>query len=137
MSGDRSAASAAPASPLQGERAVSNTAEANRQRVAAETGTRPTPWHRRKAPRAPRNTPSEHAALAIAAAVASEQGVSLTEIRSPGRSADLLRARQQIAVEARRVAGASLPEIGRVINRDHTTVLHCLRRFAAREDTEG
>lgn len=52
-------------------------------------------------------------------------GVSLAALTGPGRSAWLVRARTAAALELRGM-GLSLHEIGRVLNRHHTTVLYLL-----------
>lgn len=63
-------------------------------------------------------------ALMVKVSVAS--GYPPEEIRGPCRRRDLVKARREFAFWARQ-AGASLPEIGRCLNRHHTTVMHLLR----------
>jgi hypothetical protein len=67
-------------------------------------------------------------ALQVVERVAVEQGFSLAELRSTSRSARLVRARWAAMAAARSETEASLPQLGRILNRDHTTVLHGLRR---------
>jgi hypothetical protein len=71
-------------------------------------------------------------ALRVVERVAGERGISLAELRSTSRSPRLVRARWAAMTAARSETDASLPQIGRILNRDHTTVLHGLRRMAAR-----
>lgn len=52
------------------------------------------------------------------------------EIRGPSRRADLVRARSLAMYLIRTLTGASLQETGRLLgNRDHTTVLHALKKI--------
>lgn len=68
----------------------------------------------------------------IAAQVAAETGIPLPLILGPRRcKAPVARARQRVMWEARQ-CGLSYPEIGYAIGRDHTTVLHGVRREAQR-----
>lgn len=70
---------------------------------------------------------------AIVKASAIVFGVEMTEITGPRRSKHLVTARQVAMYVAAKHTDASLPEIGRYIgNRDHTTVLHGVRRMDAR-----
>ncbi len=52
--------------------------------------------------------------------------VSLSEVLSKSRKRPIAAARRAVCV-ALRARGLSLPEIGALIGRDHTTVLHSLR----------
>ncbi|MGY3609905.1 MULTISPECIES: helix-turn-helix domain-containing protein [unclassified Bradyrhizobium] len=57
--------------------------------------------------------------------------ISLRELKSGWRFADIVRARQIAMYLARSMTGQSLPEIGRRFGgRDHTTVLHAVRKIA-------
>jgi len=67
----------------------------------------------------------------IVAASARAFGMSQLAVVGEGRHREAVRARRVVCVLARE-AGWSLPHIGRVLRRDHTTVLHHLR-WAARE----
>ncbi len=53
-------------------------------------------------------------------------GVTLEQMRGRGKTRGLVEVRRIVAAYLRR-RGCSLPEIGRVLNRDHTSVLHLLR----------
>ena len=55
---------------------------------------------------------------------AGEAGVNLKELRSDRRKRELVRIRRDIAIEASSKFGLS--EIGRALNRDHTTIRHHL-----------
>ena len=69
----------------------------------------------------------------IKAAVAEEYGVSVLDLESDRRSAEVARPRQAGMWLCRRLTGASLPRIGRAFgDRDHTTVLHANRAVEAR-----
>lgn len=64
---------------------------------------------------------------------ARNHGISVGELRGAGVTRKLSRTRWRIA-KAARIAGFSLPTIGRALNKDHTSVLHGLRRL---EEEEG
>lgn len=63
-----------------------------------------------------------------AAAIA--HGMTAADLRGISRTADRVRARQSFMALAREVCTASLPSIGMEVNRDHTTVLHGLKKHA-------
>lgn len=68
---------------------------------------------------------------AIAAQVATHYGVEIRELLGQRRpSGPLLRARQVAAYLAAELTAKSLPEIGRALDRDHTSILHSRRRVA-------
>lgn len=72
----------------------------------------------------------------ILRAVALHYGISIEAIRGERRTADIVRARQ-IAMVAIFIEcpNLSLPSIGRVLGgKDHTTVLHAVRKFKAWPD---
>lgn len=64
---------------------------------------------------------------AIILEVAQRHGIDPADLHSPNRSAPLCRARWE-AMRLLRDRGLSLPRIGRMLNRDHKTVMHGLRR---------
>lgn len=69
----------------------------------------------------------------VLSATASEFGISKLDIISQRRSANVVLPRQVAMYLAKVVTGRSLPEIGRRIGgRDHTTVLHGIRKIEAR-----
>jgi chromosomal replication initiation ATPase DnaA len=57
---------------------------------------------------------------------------TVEEFKSPARIRDVSWPRQDFMLAAHR-KGYSLSEIGRFLNRDHTTVLHGIRQAEARE----
>jgi chromosomal replication initiator protein len=59
-------------------------------------------------------------------------GVSMVDLRSSSRSAQVAWARQVAMYLARELTDATLPAIGREFGRNHTTVLHACRRTAER-----
>lgn len=54
--------------------------------------------------------------------------LEVRQIRSPRRDARLVDLRMIVAQEMR-AAGFTLKEIGRCLNRDHTTIINLLRRY--------
>jgi chromosomal replication initiator protein len=66
----------------------------------------------------------------IVARVAAAFGVSAKELFGPSRRRTVLLARQVAMALAREVDGLSLPRIGAAFGRDHTTVLHAVRKVA-------
>lgn len=55
-------------------------------------------------------------------------GVSLIDLSSSRRGASVAKARQILCWTARRFSPMSLPEIGKRIERDHSTVIHAIAR---------
>lgn len=70
--------------------------------------------------------------LSLCASVATEHGFTLDELRGRRRTASLAMARNHLYA-ACRARGLSLPEIGRLTDRDHTTVMSGLRRWEERD----
>ena len=66
--------------------------------------------------------------------VARATGVTVAELRSRAKHKTLAEARQLAMLLMRDVEGMSLPEIGRMLDRDHTTVMHGIR--SAKENLE-
>lgn len=74
---------------------------------------------------------------AILAAVCSQTGFKDYELMSPSRMAPVVRARNAAFLVARRKTRKSLPQIGSMFGgKDHTTVLHGIRRAEAWEAEE-
>lgn len=65
----------------------------------------------------------------ILRAAAAVCGCRVDEIRSHARDRHLLFIRAAVSLICRRDLGCSLTRIGRVVNRDHTTVLDLLRIY--------
>lgn len=67
--------------------------------------------------------------------VANAHNITLAELRGPSRKKHLVRARREFCAMARAIRDErfqghyrfSLPQIGRALNRDHTTVIHALK----------
>lgn len=67
---------------------------------------------------------------AIQISVASQYGISLSDMSSDKRGRRIARPRQVAMFLSSQLTGSSLPQIGRQFgNRDHTTVMHALRRI--------
>ena len=64
----------------------------------------------------------------LAQAVADEWGVSAAELTSQRRQALLIKPRFVLVWVVKQASDYSLPQIGRLLNRDHTTVMHACRR---------
>jgi chromosomal replication initiator protein len=73
----------------------------------------------------------------IVAVVARHDGVTAELMRSPERTWVAVNARRKAMYLSYRMSKTSLPEIGRRMGgRDHTTVLHAVRVFDARAQTD-
>lgn len=68
----------------------------------------------------------------IMALYAVENGVTISDLRGPCRKQPLVHYRQDLIAKLRAKTDLSLPAIGRLLNRDHTTVLYALRAVKAR-----
>lgn len=71
----------------------------------------------------------------LAAEICSKHDVTLAQLQSPIRMKHIVRARWELMYRANREIGATLPRIGHFLNRDHTTVLHGIRRHVAHLET--
>ena len=69
---------------------------------------------------------------AILAAVSRASGVGVREMLGMRRRDTFVKARQMAAYLACRLTALSLPQIGRALDRDHTTVMHSDARVSAR-----
>lgn len=81
--------------------------------------------------------PTDHAAafaptmISIIAEVARKHGLKVADLKGPRRNRPYVRARQEAMYRCYRETDNSLPAIGRAFgNRDHTTVLHGIRRHS-------
>lgn len=78
----------------------------------------------------------------ILADVAQRHELTVAELKSPEKTRKVAYARQEamwIMAKVERkdgVARYSLPMIGAFLNRDHTTVIHGIRAYAARNDLQ-
>jgi tryptophanase len=64
---------------------------------------------------------------AVVGNVAGSFGLTLDQLRSRDRRPQLVRVRQAVMRALHEQAGLSSVQIGRLLDRDHTTVLHALR----------
>ena len=71
---------------------------------------------------------SESKANRIQREIATRHGMTVDAMKGHSREARFAKARWEVMV-ALRDEGFSMPRIGRILNRDHTTVLHGLRRM--------
>ena len=60
--------------------------------------------------------------------VAKHENLKPSDLTSTRRTRDIVRARQMAIYLAKKMTTRSLPDIGRAFNRDHTTVIHSIRR---------
>jgi len=65
-------------------------------------------------------------------AVAYHYGISRNDILSPRRDKDVVRPRQLAAYLCKELTTRSLPEIGRRMDRDHSTIIASIRRINSR-----
>lgn len=71
----------------------------------------------------------------ISYCISQETGISQEMLKGSRRSKGLIPARAAICILAQ-MAGYSLPRIGQLVgDRDHTTVLHLIRKYAKHEET--
>ncbi len=64
-------------------------------------------------------------------------GVSLAELTGRNRSAKIALPRQIVMYVMREELGASLPQIGQILGRDHTTVIHGIERVATEMERDA
>lgn len=60
--------------------------------------------------------------------VAKKHGVSFTTMKGDNRRKDVTVARFEVCARLYDETGMSLPQIGRLLNKDHSTVFHAIRR---------
>jgi len=77
-----------------------------------------------------------HPVKPIVAAVAKYYDVSVSDILSKSRYPELTRARHIAMYLARKLTLKSTPDIGRILNRDHSSVWHGIRRVETRLKAE-
>lgn len=79
----------------------------------------------------PRKAPQPVRIIDIIETVADSEGLTPADILGPSREKPHVRARQRGMYLARQATDRSLPELGRRFGgRDHTTVLHALRKIS-------
>ena len=86
------------------------------------------------APAPPPRAAIESSADGLFRAAVLDAGVPMAEIRGRGRDPRTVHARDLVCARLR-AAGLSLPTIGRLVGRDHSTVLYALRKVADPEAT--
>lgn len=80
---------------------------------------------------------NKHRVPVIIATVAAYYGVTTLDVLSDRRTANIVRPRQVAMYLAKTLTTRSLPEIGRRFGgRDHTTVLHAVRKVTALRETD-
>lgn len=72
--------------------------------------------------------PPRHSGVDIIETVARHAKCSVADMKAHGKNRRTLHARSAAATLLR-AQGVSLPVIGRMLNRDHTTVIYSLRNF--------
>ncbi len=77
-----------------------------------------------------------HPVKPVVAAVAKYYDVSISDILSKSRYPELIRARHIAMYLARKLTLKSTPDIGRILNRDHSSVWHGIRQVERRRKTE-
>ena len=71
--------------------------------------------------------PATEAAMLLALIrIAQRHGCTIEELRGPNRARRLVNARREVAIELHDKHQLSTPVIGRLLHRDHTTVLNYL-----------
>jgi chromosomal replication initiator protein len=85
----------------------------------------------------PQSAPRARSLVEIQSVVSAQYGITAEELISPARAARVSLPRQLAMYLARELTDESLPSIGRAFGgRDHTTVLHALRRAEQRIATD-
>ncbi len=72
----------------------------------------------------------------IQACVSKHFDLQLADMLSPRRARNIVRPRQIAIYLAKTLTSRSLPEIGRKFDRDHTTVIHAVRRIQGLRETD-
>ncbi|MGN6779351.1 helix-turn-helix domain-containing protein [Rhizobium sp.] len=62
---------------------------------------------------------------------AHDLGFTIEDMRGSGRKADVVSVRQMLMWEIRTKFGKSCPEIGRLFNKDHTSIICACRKYEA------
>jgi hypothetical protein len=70
-------------------------------------------------------------ARAVVAEVCAKHSVPIRAVMSQRRQKELVKARQEICWRLREETTWSLPQIGRFLGRDHTSILHSCRAYEA------
>lgn len=81
-------------------------------------------------------TPAERSRVIVAQVLAAAD-ITPAQLRGETRSETVVEARARAAWVLRRLTGQSLPAIGRVVNRHHSTICHHLRRVDERRAADA
>lgn len=81
-------------------------------------------WHGVQHFRPTRYRGSREVLVSLARQIAADHGLTLEDLQSRKQSIRVAQARQAFMAAAYETCCYSYPEIGRVVNRDHTTVWH-------------
>lgn len=76
--------------------------------------------------------PKRMPAREFVAEFARKRGLTYNEIVGPGRAKPVVLVRHEICYILRSQRALTYPQIGRLLNRDHTSALHAVRKHAAR-----
>jgi len=76
-------------------------------------------------------TPRGRIALVVAR-VAAEYGVTAEDIMGNGHARKIVAARHAAFYAVKVATGANLPRLGRIFGRDHTSIMHGIRKFKER-----
>ena len=77
-------------------------------------------------------TPRRARMVAVLGQVAAKHGVTPADIRGPSCVREIARARQEAMHELYALGWLSTPQVGRFLNRDHSTVVYGLKAHKAR-----
>lgn len=77
----------------------------------------------------PKPKPALSPAQLIIYNVALKHGLTYADIMGRSRKADIVTARHEAMYELRQTGKYTLPQIGRFMHRDHTTILHACRKM--------
>lgn len=75
--------------------------------------------------------PNRISAYRVIDAVAKEYGFTRDDLIDYGRTKNIVRCRQMAMYAARKLTNMTLPQIGRLLNRDHTTIIHGIEKIEA------
>lgn len=82
--------------------------------------------------RAAAHTETPHVqAMEVVCQVAAANELELSDLRGPSRTKRLVEVRGLAAAAAREATDVSWPQLGRILNRDHSTLIHAVRKVQA------
>ncbi len=77
-----------------------------------------------------------HKASLIVRSVAIKHKTTINGLKSKRRNKDVVAARHEVMWRLHKKTALSMPQIGRILNKDHTTVLHGIRKHQARMEAK-